>query len=321
MGIRAGSLLRADGGFLVLNAADVFSDARVWAVLKTMLKNRKLEIHEPEFVIMASPSALKPEPIELNLKVIMIARLVLQHGQRRGRGLRQDLQVKAESTPRWTSPSEPDHFVDVVMKVTGEEKLLKPTLGAGLSDRVLHAPLRYAGAPFHPVLGTANVLREASYVAREEGKKLVTLELMKKALYEQTARTDLVEQKIHQMIRRGASSSTRKPEGGQVNGSPCTRSGSSPSAVPAASPLPWAWAGGADQRRAGVRPVGPYPRQGVLVSRLHPAAVRADLSALPCGEPVLRAVLQRRGRRQRLVHRGLCPPVELSACPCGRTWP
>ncbi len=73
--IKGGSLLRADGGYLIVNATDALSEPGVWKALKRVLLHRKLEIQPIESFFQASgssASALKPEPINLNVKVIMI---------------------------------------------------------------------------------------------------------------------------------------------------------------------------------------------------------------------------------------------------------
>ncbi len=72
--IKGGSILRADGGYLIINATDALSEAGVWKALKRVLLHRKLEIQSIEsfFQSASLPSAMKPQAIDLNVKVIMI---------------------------------------------------------------------------------------------------------------------------------------------------------------------------------------------------------------------------------------------------------
>lgn len=222
MGIRAGSLLRADGGFLVLNAADVFTDPRVWAVLKTMLKHRTLEIHEPEFMLLTNPSALKPEPIKLNLKVIMIGESWFYNmASSVDEDFAKIFKVKAEfDSEMKLSRSNLDHFVGVVSRITEEEGLLKPDKSA--LSYLTEWAMREAGT--QGKLSTkfseiANFLREADYVARAEKKRSVNLRHMKKALFEKIARSDLYEQRILEMMEEGTIFIDVKGERvGQING-------------------------------------------------------------------------------------------------------
>lgn len=71
--VKAGALHRADGGYLILNAKDVLSNVQAWEALKRVLKTRKLHIENlgEQFGMLAMAS-LKPEPIPINVKVILI---------------------------------------------------------------------------------------------------------------------------------------------------------------------------------------------------------------------------------------------------------
>ncbi|MEN9281884.1 MAG: hypothetical protein RL594_819 [Bacteroidota bacterium] len=68
--IRAGSLLRADGGFLVLNAVDVLSDMNIWTSLKRMLLYGRLEIQSTE--TQMTLTTIKPDHINVDVKIILL---------------------------------------------------------------------------------------------------------------------------------------------------------------------------------------------------------------------------------------------------------
>ena len=70
--IRAGSLLRADGGYLILDARDVLAEPGAWKVLVRTLRNNLLEIVPPEFNSPFGPPSAKPEPIPIRVKVILL---------------------------------------------------------------------------------------------------------------------------------------------------------------------------------------------------------------------------------------------------------
>jgi predicted ATP-dependent protease len=71
--IKAGSISRANGGYLVLYDRDVLSNAGVWEALQRVIKNRELRIEEPgTFFGFVPPQGLRPEPIATDTKVIMI---------------------------------------------------------------------------------------------------------------------------------------------------------------------------------------------------------------------------------------------------------
>src|ERR1700726_2149655 len=72
MDLRAGSMLRADGGFLIMYALDALTEMGVWRTLKRTLNHAKLEIQPMELLFPFGASALKPESIDLNVKIILI---------------------------------------------------------------------------------------------------------------------------------------------------------------------------------------------------------------------------------------------------------
>lgn len=70
--IKSGSLLHANGGYIIINATDAFLEPGVWKTLKRVLLYGKLEIQELANVYQFSPSVMKPEPIDIDTKVILI---------------------------------------------------------------------------------------------------------------------------------------------------------------------------------------------------------------------------------------------------------
>src|SRR3984885_6694336 len=72
MDLRGGSLLRVDGGFLGMYALDTLTESGVWRTLKRTLNHGKLEIQPVDLFFPFSPAALKPEPIAVNVKILLI---------------------------------------------------------------------------------------------------------------------------------------------------------------------------------------------------------------------------------------------------------
>ena len=69
--IRAGSLLRASGGFLLIEARDILEDPGAWRVLMRTLRTGMVEMVPPE-VSGNSPIPIKPMPAPVKLKVVLI---------------------------------------------------------------------------------------------------------------------------------------------------------------------------------------------------------------------------------------------------------
>ena len=73
MEIKPGALHKANGGFLIINAKDLLSNAFSWDCLKRTLKTDKISIESlnKQYGYVVT-STLKPEPIDLDLKVILV---------------------------------------------------------------------------------------------------------------------------------------------------------------------------------------------------------------------------------------------------------
>ncbi|MFN7445743.1 MAG: Lon protease family protein [Curvibacter sp.] len=72
--IRAGSLLRAHGGFLMLHLRDLLADEPVWEKLRRFLRSGRLQIEEPgmPYAPIAAVS-LQPEPVDVDVKIVLVA--------------------------------------------------------------------------------------------------------------------------------------------------------------------------------------------------------------------------------------------------------
>ncbi|SCY31805.1 Lon protease family protein [Nitrosospira sp. Nsp13] len=71
--IRAGSLLKAHGGFLMLHLRDLLADALVWEKLRRLLRSDRLQIEEPgtAFTPITAVS-LVPEAVDVKVKIVLI---------------------------------------------------------------------------------------------------------------------------------------------------------------------------------------------------------------------------------------------------------
>lgn len=71
--IRAGSLLRAHGGFLMLHLRDLVADDLVWEKLRRFLRSGRLQIEEPGTMFSAlATTSLEPEAVDVDVKIVLI---------------------------------------------------------------------------------------------------------------------------------------------------------------------------------------------------------------------------------------------------------
>ena len=78
-GIRPGALLKADQGFLILDAEDLVNEPGAWHSLKRTLRTGRLEIVPPESGWMRPYAVIQPEPIEIHVRVILIGDVSTWH--------------------------------------------------------------------------------------------------------------------------------------------------------------------------------------------------------------------------------------------------
>jgi len=71
-GIRSGALLRADQGYLILDADDLLSEPGAWRALTRTLRTGNLEIVPPEAGFMSRQMITQPEAIKVSVRVILI---------------------------------------------------------------------------------------------------------------------------------------------------------------------------------------------------------------------------------------------------------
>ena len=220
--IKAGSLLKADGGFLVVDAVDALSEPGVWMMLKRILRNRQIEIQPVESGLFGMSSGLKPEPIDLNVKVILIGDPSLYTLlYRLDEDFREIFKIRADFDSEMpNAPESIGSYLSFIRAMCDRDTLLP--FGLEAVREVVEYGVRLAGR--QSKLSTqfsvlADVLRESSYWAASEHEREVAGEHVRKAIDERIERLRLIEEKIQEMIHDG--SILIDAEGakvGQVNG-------------------------------------------------------------------------------------------------------
>jgi predicted ATP-dependent protease len=206
--LRAGSLLRADGGFLVLNARDVFSDPTVWPALKRTLRSGQVQIQNTDVALAFTPwgAAIKPEPIKVSTKVVMIGDAQLYTLlYALDDDFRKIFKVKAEFDavmPR--DPGAVEQYGRFIATMCRSEEL--PEFDRSAVGRVVEYGVRRAG--HRDKLSThftyvKDVVVESAYWMRKAGGEVVRAEHVQRAIDEQEKRVGLVERKTHEAIERG----------------------------------------------------------------------------------------------------------------------
>ncbi|HUU50156.1 MAG TPA: AAA family ATPase [Nitrospinota bacterium] len=220
--IKAGSFLKANNGYLVINALDAMIESGVWQTLKRTLRNRVMEIQSYDPFYMASISALKPEPIEVNVKVVMIGDNYLYHLlYNHDDDFKKIFKVKAEFDSEMDKKEESiAQYTTFVSKICIQDNLLpfdNKAIGA-----IIEYGVRLAGKQFKISIRfnkIEEIVKEANFWAKKNGRRIVTEEYVDEAIKEKYNRVRLTEDKLQEMIDRGTLMiDTDGMVVGQVNG-------------------------------------------------------------------------------------------------------
>jgi lon-related putative ATP-dependent protease len=222
LNIKAGSLLRANGGYLVINAFDALSEPSVWQTLKRTLRNGVVDIQAFDPFYIFSTTALKPEPISIDVKVIMIGTQWLYYLlYSRDEDFKKIFKVKADfDTVMDKNAENINEYASFVKSLCHTEDLLPFTKQA--IAEVIEYSVRIAGRKdklstrFHMV---ADIIREADYWARQEKKKEIQPRHIEKAIQGWRRRVNMSEDKIQELIEKDVLMiQTKGAAVGQLNG-------------------------------------------------------------------------------------------------------
>lgn len=203
--IRAGSILKASGGVLVLRAEDILSDEDAWPYLKRVLQTGIVEIHNPPG-LLSQPALLKPEAVEVSLKVVMIGgELSYDLLYQSDPDFQKLFKVCAEfdSTMERTAESEAK-YAAFLRKIVAEDKLrpLTPDGAAAVLERSVRiAENRTRLSARFSLL--ADLLREADWWASRDGKSFLDAAAIRRAVEMRDYLHKLPEDKFESMVLSG----------------------------------------------------------------------------------------------------------------------
>jgi len=229
MGIAAGSLLRADGGYLIVEARDLLSEPGGWKVLVRTLRTGKLEIVPPELAFPWSGPSLKPEPIDVDVKVILLGDADMYYLlDAYDPDFPQLFKVLADFDETIQRDKRGiEHYAGVLARIVSDEKLL-PFNRSGVMALVEHgariaARKQKLTARFGRL---ADIAREASFVARKDGQPHASCKEVREAVRRNKRRADLPARRFRELVTDGTIRvQTAGAAVGQVNGLAVLRAG------------------------------------------------------------------------------------------------
>lgn len=223
MMIKAGAFHLANGGYLIVNAMDLLMNPGVWEAMKRLLKTKKLDIESlgEQYGLIAMAS-VKPQPIPVDVKVIMLGSSYLYHMMyqydedfRKLFKIHADFDVQMDNTPE--NIGKLAAFVSATIKKENLKEFTREAVAsiAEYSTRLSGRQTKFT-ARFNQI---EEILCEADSWAALEGATITGADHVQKAIAEKRYRANKYEERIQEMFTDGIYLiDTDGAKVGQVNG-------------------------------------------------------------------------------------------------------
>ncbi|MDV2858095.1 ATP-binding protein [Oceanimonas sp. CAM02] len=221
--IRAGALHRANGGYLILDVHRLLQQPMVWEIFKRALYAREIRIESPEHVYgLASTVSLEPQPVPLDLKVILVGDrrfyyLLAAHDPDFGKLFKvqadynDDIEVSNENLQRYA------RFIGWLAR----QQDLRPLTRCGVA-RVIEYAGRLASDQQRLsalIEHLTDLLQEANYLSESHGQPHINGEAVERAQIAARMRAARIHRRMEESILRGSKLiDTEGTVVGQVNG-------------------------------------------------------------------------------------------------------
>lgn len=221
--LRPGAVHQANGGYLMLPAAEVLTQPLLWLKLKEVLRAGQIRLENVAEQYALFPTAtLTPEPIELDLKVVLVGSPQLyEMAYMLDEDVRKLFRVKAEFDwrLRWDEDAVRGYasFLSSQVRDAGLRHFDAAAVGRVVEHGARLAESReWLSTRFVEIAGLA---AEASHWAAHDGSDLVRAEHVERAIEHKIRRSNLIEQRLLEMVAEGTLMLTFDgARVGQVNG-------------------------------------------------------------------------------------------------------
>lgn len=221
--IKPGSFHRANGGYLVMPVEDVLRNLLSWDGVKRALRSGQIEIEEiGERLGYLATKSLRPQPIPVNIKVVLVGRPLLYHLLHAyDEEFPELFKVKADFDTRMECNAENVRDFLAFLPAFCEKEKLKHLDATAVAKLLEHsARLAEDQEKLSTHFGAlADLIREANFWAAQAGATQISASHMQKALEARIYRSNLIEERVQEMIARGTLLiDTAGQIVGQVNG-------------------------------------------------------------------------------------------------------
>lgn len=220
--IKPGSILKANGGYLIVQASQILRDYFAWEALKKVIRYKKVKIENlaEQYGFMPT-TGLKPQAIPVNLKVIVVGSPLFYHLlYLYDEDFRKFFKVKIDFD---TSIEKSDDFIQYYanfISIKCKEENLLPFDKEAVARIIDHSSriIAHKEKLTTRFLEVVDIMKEADYWARKDAEKTVGQKHVKLALEEKVYRSNMIEKKIHELFDEGTLFvDTEGKEVGQIN--------------------------------------------------------------------------------------------------------
>ncbi|MDD4859394.1 MAG: AAA family ATPase [Dehalococcoidales bacterium] len=205
--LKPGAIHLANGGFLLLSAMDVLTNPAVWPTLKRVIKTKEARIEDPfEQLGLMAPQGLKPQPMPVNVKVVLIGdpnlyRLLAEYDE----DFWEIFKVKADFD--YEVARNKENMMAFAAFIAGccEDCKKRHFDRTGVARVVEYASRMVAdqeklSSRFAQI---KQLVEEAEFWANKDEAKLVSAKHVEQAVEERRFRHNLPDERIKEMINRG----------------------------------------------------------------------------------------------------------------------
>jgi lon-related putative ATP-dependent protease len=221
--IKPGALHRANGGYLIIDAIKLLSQPYAWEGLKRALQSHEIKIQSlAQIYSLVSTVSLEPEPIPLDIKVVLIGERMLYYLLHEyDPEFKQLFKVMADFDDRLERNEQSQQIYARLIATLSRRDKLRP-FDRNAVARIIEHGSRIADDSEKLttyVLDLADVLRESDHFAAQDNRSVVERNDVEKAIDAQIYRGDRIREHLHEEIIRGTLMiDTDGSKIGQING-------------------------------------------------------------------------------------------------------
>ncbi|NLI58039.1 MAG: AAA family ATPase [Clostridium sp.] len=221
--IKSGLFHQANGGYLILQAKDVLSNIQSWEALKRVLRTGEISIENmKEQMGLIAVSTLKPEPIPVDVKVILVGseyiyQMLYEYDEEFRKLFKIKVDFDAEMERNSANTRKLAQFIGSFCSRENSPHFDKTGVAKVVeySSRLVQDQTKLS-TRFNDIV---EILSESAAWAEIEGCSLVTGEHVKKAIQEKIYRSNKYDKKLLKLLEDGAIMIDTEGEVvGQING-------------------------------------------------------------------------------------------------------